>query len=248
VPSGVKQKAIDSECTNILALAGNVNVNCSALTPKQQKIIEGIPSILHRILKNQLDPTAVTKKLDEIQEHLGEIQKQETFSGLLTPSDEPTPPNACSEFIPSGAMLVMLGNSASFDLKYPFTVIKIGDERMLVVDRVGEQIAISAKLFSEDGRIVAQLDKNRFFINPNNYFRKEISADGHSLVIYDQKDIEVLNVKFLNATTIEFLGLIRYPGVNLEISKERGRFSGSACFAMNGEADFYIGAPSTPHP
>jgi len=62
----VKQDAKDSACANILALAGNVSINCSTLTTSQRKIIDSIPAVLNKILANQLDPEAVMKKLDEI--------------------------------------------------------------------------------------------------------------------------------------------------------------------------------------
>ncbi|MGA2962121.1 MAG: hypothetical protein ABSD96_10640 [Candidatus Korobacteraceae bacterium] len=62
----VKQQARDSACSNIVALAGNVNINCSSLTPTERKLIEGIPAVLNKILANQLDPAAVMAKLDEI--------------------------------------------------------------------------------------------------------------------------------------------------------------------------------------
>src|SRR6266576_557616 len=63
---GVKQDAKNSPCSNIVAVAGNASVNCSSLTPQQRRIIEGIPSVLNKILANQLDPDAVMTKLDEI--------------------------------------------------------------------------------------------------------------------------------------------------------------------------------------
>jgi hypothetical protein len=65
-PSNIKQEAKDSACSNIVALAGNVNINCFSLTPAQRKLIEGMPAVLNKILANELDPSAVMEKLDEI--------------------------------------------------------------------------------------------------------------------------------------------------------------------------------------
>lgn len=62
----IKQEAKGTSCSNIVALAGNATVNCSSLTPAQRKLIESIPSVLNKILVNQLDPEVVMKKLDEI--------------------------------------------------------------------------------------------------------------------------------------------------------------------------------------
>lgn len=62
----IRQESIRSSCSNIVALAGSANVNCSSLTPQQQKIIEEIPSLLKKILVNQLDPSLVMAKLDQL--------------------------------------------------------------------------------------------------------------------------------------------------------------------------------------
>jgi hypothetical protein len=65
VPS-ITQDAKNSSCSNIIALVGSVTLDCSSLTPAQQKIIDGIPSLLHKIIAQQLDPQLVMEKLDEI--------------------------------------------------------------------------------------------------------------------------------------------------------------------------------------
>jgi hypothetical protein len=70
----VKQDAKDTTCSNIVALSGNVSINCSALTPAQRKLIESIPAMLNKILAQQLDPDAVMAKLDEIQRGLTDLR------------------------------------------------------------------------------------------------------------------------------------------------------------------------------
>jgi hypothetical protein len=57
-----------------VAIAGNVSVKCSSLTPAQQKIIEGIPEVLNKILSNQLDINLVMDKLDEIAKAVEKIR------------------------------------------------------------------------------------------------------------------------------------------------------------------------------
>ncbi len=64
-PPTVKQEAKSSPCSNIVALAGDVKIDCSSLTSAQQKIIENIPSLLRRIIAHQSDADAVIAKLDE---------------------------------------------------------------------------------------------------------------------------------------------------------------------------------------
>jgi hypothetical protein len=62
----LQQHADRSRCSNIVALAGNVNLNCSSLTPAQKKILDSIPALLNKILSNQLNSDAIMQKLDEI--------------------------------------------------------------------------------------------------------------------------------------------------------------------------------------
>jgi hypothetical protein len=158
------------------------------------------------------------------------------FSGLLSPGNEPTPPNPCGN-IPARAMLILLGNSGSYGTSFPQTIIKIGQDRMLTIDKVNGRIAVNAKLFSKDGKIVAEIKNNEFFINPNNYFRKE-RPDKHSLVVFDQDGIEVLNVRFINATTIKFLGVIRHPRRTVVVSDREGLFANTICSGENRGASF----------
>jgi hypothetical protein len=60
-----KQDAKDSPCANVLALAGPVNMNCSSLTPEQQRLIASIPLLLHKLLVAQGDTTSqILNRLD----------------------------------------------------------------------------------------------------------------------------------------------------------------------------------------
>jgi hypothetical protein len=74
-PPKIIQEAKDTTCSNIVALAGNVNIKCSSLTPAQKRLIESIPALLNKIISNQLDPDIVMAKLDEIQKGVEEVKK-----------------------------------------------------------------------------------------------------------------------------------------------------------------------------
>jgi len=62
------QRASYSNCANIVALAGDVKINCSSLTPEQKKMLGRIPNLLNQLLVKQLDPDVVMPKLEEILE------------------------------------------------------------------------------------------------------------------------------------------------------------------------------------
>ncbi len=64
--ASTRQKKSDvNNCSNIVALTGNININCSQLTPEQRKALEQIPAMLRRILTNE-NPPALMAKIDEI--------------------------------------------------------------------------------------------------------------------------------------------------------------------------------------
>jgi hypothetical protein len=109
------------------------------------------------------------------------------MQGWLVPADEPTPPNPCWS-MPKDAMLILLGNSAAWGTFFPQTIVKIRNERVLTMNEVDGRIALSGKFFSSDGKIVAELRDNRFYVNPNNYFRVD-RPDSHSLIVFDQQDM-----------------------------------------------------------
>jgi hypothetical protein len=65
----IKQESEKSTCSNIVALVGNINLNCSKLTPAQKKALEDIPTILRMALKNQDYLDSIKKELDEISQN-----------------------------------------------------------------------------------------------------------------------------------------------------------------------------------
>ncbi len=66
-PTSIDQKSEKSLCANIVALTGNVTLNCSnlsSLTPAQKKALADIPSILKMALENQDYLDAIMAKLN----------------------------------------------------------------------------------------------------------------------------------------------------------------------------------------
>ena len=62
----ITQKADTSNCSNIVALVSDVNINCSTLSADQQKLLAKIPQLLRQILLNQNKSKETTAKLDEL--------------------------------------------------------------------------------------------------------------------------------------------------------------------------------------
>lgn len=132
-------------------------------------------------------------------------------SGIITPDNQPTPPNPCQRLsIPDNAILLLFGNSASFTTKVPHTVIQVANKPILVINKHDNTMTLSGKFFSKDGRIIAELRDNKFVVNLNNYFRI-VRPNYHKLIVYDQEGNEALNVTFINPSVIKFLGRFYLP-------------------------------------
>src|SRR5581483_2676063 len=153
------------------------------------------------------------------------------YAGLLLPDNRPTPDNPCHE-IPNDAVAILLGRSAAYASVFPHTVLRIRGDDVLTMNRLGNQMAISAKVFSTDGRIIAEIRDNEFSINPNNYFRKE-RPNRHTLRVFDQQNRKVLDVDFINPRAIRFSGIFNYPNRPFVISETEGIGANTICFGNN---------------
>jgi hypothetical protein len=110
-------------------------------------------------------------------------------------------------------------------------------ESVLSIGKSGSGMTVSAKVFSRDGRIVAQIVDNGFFINPNNFFRRE-RPDKSTLVVYDQEGRQVLVVRYLNPSAVKILGIFNFPGISpIIIEENQQAFEGVVvsryCFGSN---------------
>ncbi|THJ24752.1 MAG: hypothetical protein CAF45_004230 [Nitrospira sp. CG24E] len=126
-------------------------------------------------------------------------------SGLLRPASEPTPPHPVCGTVPEGAVALLYGDSVSYVTRFPHTVLRVVGEDLLSVNLKDGGIAVSAKIYSGDRKLVAEIIDNEFHINPTNYFRRE-RPDLHTLTVYDQQGQRALYVRYLNSTAITVLG------------------------------------------
>jgi hypothetical protein len=159
----------------------------------------------------QKDNVQLQSDITKIKQINEELEKRiRPLSGVLTPDNKPTPKTPNGVLIPTDAIALFFGNSFAYTNSFPHTIIEVGTEPLIVINKQGNIITLTAKLFSEDGKVVAELKENQFNINPNNYFRLE-RPNAHTLVIYDQKGNESLNVNFINPKVIKLTGRFYLP-------------------------------------
>jgi len=162
------------------------------------------------------------------------VDLTDALSGLLTPGREPDPPSPCHMPVPPQALKVYLGNSLTWLTGENETILRIHGEDILTLRRTDRGAAISARVLSADGKVVAELIDNRFYVNPNNYFRV-VRPDEHSLIVYGPEGRKALNIRFLNPSSFKLLGTFGYPGYSPFIIGEeeqtiRGFTSTRNCF------------------
>lgn len=133
------------------------------------------------------------------------------LSGWLLPASDPIPDNPCSKHILKDGVVLLYGSSASYTTTFPRTVLMFKHQRNLILERDKKgRVTITADIFGADGRIVASIDKNRFKVNPNNYF--DLESDHSTLRVIDQQKREVLFVRYLNSHAIKVRALLYFPG------------------------------------
>jgi hypothetical protein len=144
-----------------------------------------------------------------------QVDLVEALKGLLLPGDEPDPPLPTSCYrvhpVPPSALRVYLGGDAGYRTGDQVTVLTVKGMDLLSLRRTSNGLAINAKTFSEDGKIIAEIIDNRFYVNPNNFFRME-KPDSHSLIVYDIRGTKVLDIGYINSHSVKVLGVFQVPG------------------------------------
>lgn len=157
--------------------------------------------------------------------------------GILIPANDPLIHHSCGQ-VPQEALLIFLGGITSYTTEFPHTVIEVHGIPRLVLDRKPDNsVAISVDILDSDGKIIVELDENRFTVNPHNYF-KLVRKDRSSLSVFDDYKNEVLTVRYLNERAIWMNGILRYPGAPPIVL--RGAGGGGICFGEN-RVDIAVG-------
>jgi hypothetical protein len=131
--------------------------------------------------------------------------------GWLTPGNDPMPPSGCVNFPPNTWRIYFGGkNTAILGRGGEVKLIVIGELLVWFDSRggpKGDQIAISAKIYGQDG-LIAEITQNQFTVNPSMVFKID-HPDPHRLIVRDKWGDQVLDVTFLNREAISLKGTIR---------------------------------------
>jgi hypothetical protein len=157
-----------------------------------------------------------------------ELGDEQGWLRILTPAQDPTPPNSCGP-VPNHAksLTVILGGGAigACDLDH-CGILRDADPNaetteLLSVQRKGMALVVSGVVFDDEGKIVVALKDNQPHVNKNNAF-EWTRPDTHTLDVVNQKNQRVLHVRLLNRTTVYIEGLFyNSRGVKVQIGKDR---------------------------
>lgn len=213
----------------------------------KEQYAAGVEEIYPRLKRDatQLNQVAPNKQNERevralVEHYLADLKKFGQIAGQLYPGTDPDPPTQCRPLLPPDVLKIFLGNSMAWTPKDEHVVIRVDGENILSLKRIGTAIAISAIVRSKDGRVVAEIANNHFHINPNNYFRTE-RHNSSSLIVYDQQDRKVLDVRYLNRSSILFLGIFEFPDrrpVVIEPQRQRIGMTLAGFCAGDNEVDF----------
>jgi hypothetical protein len=90
---------------------------------------------------------------------------------------------------------------------------------LLTVDFKDGKLALSANIFDARGTVVATIENNEFDLNRNNYFKKK-NPDLSTMVVYDQSNDEVINLRFLNPDAFRIKAKLNYRGHKADINDD----------------------------
>jgi hypothetical protein len=164
-------------------------------------------------LERQAAIQQANRNAEEARKHV--INNIPNISGLLNPGDGDisrylTTKEAKDALarVPESNVVVVLGNCLAWTSQFPYAIVTQGNEKssedMITVGRDEEGLWVSAKFFNVRGQIICELVRNRFHLNPGEYFRMEQTE--HKITVYDKEARVALDVEFVSVRAIRFLG------------------------------------------
>lgn len=184
----------------------------------QSTQIQGNDNTAGNIDQNGNQNTAVIGNGNQVTNNYARGPK---LSGWLVPGSGATPKTFSAGrgaqpcIIPDDHVAVFLGGSVDVEKEFPRTIIQVGSTPRLILERQKDgTLAVSMDIFDSDPdpRIIAKIVRNKFTINPNNYFTTEISKDGSRLQVTDQRDIRVLDIRYINKRALSISAILHFPG------------------------------------
>ena len=132
--------------------------------------------------------------------------------------------------------IVNCGNQTIIAKHFPVSCISLNGRDLISIDKLGDELKVSAHVYSEDHRIIAKIEQNNFTLNPNNTFDL-VNEPRNILAIQDDHENWILKVNYHNrrSTTITGIfgeGIEKYVILNPDktiVMPQRDVISGADC-------------------
>jgi hypothetical protein len=141
--------------------------------PKQEKALIAFKKARHSYWTSNLAGSAMLVMLFIsclVWTHSVQVEYElSLMTGPLLPANDPSPPNdVCAPN--NDEIAVFMGQKAFKTAQFPQTVIRIGDDPVISMDRTPRgAISLSLDVRGNDRKIIARIQDNVFEINQNNY-------------------------------------------------------------------------------
>lgn len=142
--------------------------------------------------------------------------------GWLQATNEPTPPNACDVIPPerrrAANPIILLGSIAMIaGSPTAYNAISLGSCTPLSIRHTDSGTAVTADLYSGEGKLIGTLRDNGYSIQGNQQLIVERSADLSTLVVHDHQGHELLYIRILNPRAVRIRGILACPTPSLRV-------------------------------
>ncbi|QAU44191.1 hypothetical protein XH91_01680 [Bradyrhizobium guangzhouense] len=134
--------------------------------------------------------------------------------GVLVPAEQQMPPLPPHCDLPQGAVAVFLGTDVAWATRFPYVALQAAKDEMLTIEKdpaSGEISIATLRIYGADNKVIASIRDGEFWVS--GAVRKK-RPDASTLIVYDEKDAEVLRVVYLNRRAIVVTGIFRHPDIS----------------------------------
>ena len=160
------------------------------------------------------------------------------LSGWLIPAGDADPPSFCAYDVKDpNALKVFMGRNEAFSSKFPYVALRVYKKDRMIIDRdENGRVALNLDILDNQRKVITTFEKGRFTVDQSNILDMK-RPDRSTLIVRDQYKNEVLNVRYLNRTSLQISGVLRYPGAGVisipKTSAVNGMCAGNAEVAFD---------------
>jgi hypothetical protein len=146
----------------------------------------------------------------EVPEHT--VPETETI-GTLQPGAQPDPASKCPPPTTPDTWKILIGTSAiQLAEAAEIPLLAVGKCKVLTVAKGRDGLSIAADLFDADGKLIANIKDNTFHALSGNHASIERDNDLSKIIIKDGSGKEILNIHYMNKSTVRVRGIFGCPG------------------------------------